>query len=201
MFSTTNSDAHLAEVATLIAPQGRFALIDDPKTLDVMLLKRKSISLHWELMFTRALFKTPDMDAQHRILNQVSELVDEGTIKTTLADDFGKINASQSEESTCADRKRPRQRQNRTVRVLSMPITLAYMIEGRPKEQRSIVALLFTNVMRHIDKHVADMLVGKLIEDLLCLPVAAYQPCPAQQAQMVAYQRLRQIEARRDITN
>jgi zinc-binding alcohol dehydrogenase family protein len=94
VFSTTNSDAHLAEVATLIAPQGRFALIDDPKTLDVMLLKRKSISLHWELMFTRALFKTPDMDAQHRILNQVSELVDEGTIKTTLADDFGLINAA-----------------------------------------------------------------------------------------------------------
>ncbi|WP_457300096.1 zinc-binding alcohol dehydrogenase family protein [Phyllobacterium sp. P5_D12] len=94
VFSTTNSDAHLAEVATLIAPQGRFALIDDPKTLDVMLLKRKSISLHWELMFTRALFKTPDMDAQHRILNKVSELVDEGTIKTTLADDFGPINAA-----------------------------------------------------------------------------------------------------------
>ncbi|ATU92611.1 zinc-binding alcohol dehydrogenase family protein [Phyllobacterium zundukense] len=94
VFSTTNSDAHLAEIAALLAPQGRFALIDDPKALDVMLLKRKSISLHWELMFTRALFKTADMEAQHRILNKVSELVDEGTIKTTLADDFGPINAA-----------------------------------------------------------------------------------------------------------
>jgi NADPH2:quinone reductase len=94
VFSTTNSDAHLPEIATLIAPQGRFALIDDPKALNVMLLKRKSISLHWELMFTRALFKTADMEAQHRLLNKVSKLVDEGTIKTTLADDFGPINAA-----------------------------------------------------------------------------------------------------------
>jgi zinc-binding alcohol dehydrogenase family protein len=94
VFSTTNSDAHLQEIASLIAPQGRFALIDDPKALDVMLLKRKSVSLHWELMFTRALFKTVDMEAQHHLLNKVSELVDEGTIKTTLADDFGPINAA-----------------------------------------------------------------------------------------------------------
>jgi NADPH2:quinone reductase len=78
VFSTTNSGAHLAEVATLVAPQGRYALIDDPQTLDVKLLKWKSISLHWEMMFTRSLYGTEDMQAQHEILNKVSELVDDG---------------------------------------------------------------------------------------------------------------------------
>ena len=57
------------------------------------LLKRKSISLHWELMFTRSLFKTPDMQAQHRLLNEVAQLVDDGRIRTTLAQNMGPINA------------------------------------------------------------------------------------------------------------
>lgn len=94
VFSTTNTEAHLAELVELLAPQGRFALIDDPKTLDAKVFKTKSISLHWEMMFTRSLFKTADIEAQHRLLNKVSELVDKGTIRTTLADDFGPINAA-----------------------------------------------------------------------------------------------------------
>lgn len=94
VFSTTNTIDHLSELVELIAPQGRFALIDDPKSLDAVVFKRKSISLHWELMFTRSLFKTADMDAQHRLLNEVSALVDKGTIKTTFSDDFGPINAA-----------------------------------------------------------------------------------------------------------
>ncbi|MEP7455891.1 zinc-binding alcohol dehydrogenase family protein [Phyllobacterium sp. SB3] len=93
VFSTTNTIDHLSELVELIAPQGRFALIDDPKSLDAVVFKRKSISLHWEMMFTRSLFKTADMEAQHRLLNEVSELVDKGTIKTTFSDDFGPINA------------------------------------------------------------------------------------------------------------
>ena len=49
----------------MIAPQGRFCVIDDPATLDIMPFKLKSISIHWELMYTRSLFQTPDMQAQH----------------------------------------------------------------------------------------------------------------------------------------
>jgi NADPH:quinone reductase len=94
VFSTTNTDAHLAEIVKLIAPQGRFALIDDPAVLDVMPFKRKSISIHWELMFTRSLFQTADMDAQGTLLDEVSRLVDAGTLRTTLADHFGPINAA-----------------------------------------------------------------------------------------------------------
>lgn len=94
VFSTTNTDQHVLEIAKLIAPQGRFGLIDDPGTLDIMPFKRKSVSVHWELMFTRPIFKTADMGAQGMLLNEVSRLVDAGTIRTTLGENFGQINAA-----------------------------------------------------------------------------------------------------------
>jgi len=59
-----------------------------------MQLKRKSLSLHWELMFTRSLFETADMIEQHRLLQRVAELVDAGTLKTTLGEHFGSITAA-----------------------------------------------------------------------------------------------------------
>lgn len=93
VFSTTNTADHYAQIVELIAPQGRFGLIDDPKELSALPLKRKSISLHWELMFTRSLFGTADIDKQHDLLTRVSALVDEGRIKTTATENFGKINA------------------------------------------------------------------------------------------------------------
>ena len=91
--SLTKTDQHYAEIVESLAPQGRLALIDDPGQIDVTQLKRKSLSLHWELMFTRSLFETPDMIAQHRLLNEMAELVDAGVIRTTLGDHFGTINA------------------------------------------------------------------------------------------------------------
>jgi zinc-binding alcohol dehydrogenase family protein len=93
-FSTTHTGDHLADIVELLAPQGRFGLIDDPKALDATLLKRKSLSLHWELMFTRSLFQTADMQAQGDLLAEVSRLVDAGTLRTTLAEHFGTINAA-----------------------------------------------------------------------------------------------------------
>lgn len=93
VFSTTNTTEHLSAIVEAIAPQGRFGLIDDPATLDVMPFKRKAVSTHWELMFTRPLFHTPDMIEQHNLLNAVSQLVDEGKVRTTLAETLGTINA------------------------------------------------------------------------------------------------------------
>ena len=57
-------------------------------------LKPKSASLTWEFMFTRAMFKTPDMNEQHRILCEVSRLLDEGILETTLIEAMSPINAS-----------------------------------------------------------------------------------------------------------
>src|SRR5271165_96661 len=94
VFSTTNTDRHLADIAKLIAPQGRLALIDDPTALDVSLLKQKSVSLHWEFMFTRSMFGTADIAEQGKLLNEVARLVDAGTLRTTAAEHFGTINAA-----------------------------------------------------------------------------------------------------------
>ncbi|HHQ2492466.1 TPA: zinc-binding alcohol dehydrogenase family protein, partial [Klebsiella pneumoniae] len=77
VFSTTHTEQHASDIAELIAPQGRFGFIDDPKALDVMLFKRKAVSIHHELMFTRSLYGTPDMDEQGKILNSLAVLVDD----------------------------------------------------------------------------------------------------------------------------
>ena len=91
--SLTHTDSYFAQLIDALRPQGKLALIDDPKTLDVVPMKRKALSLHWELMFTRSLYETPDMIAQHELLNRVSTLIDEGVLKTTLGEHFGTINA------------------------------------------------------------------------------------------------------------
>lgn len=94
VFSTTNTADHITSIVEAIAPQGRFALIDDPKTLDVVPFKRKAVSIHWELMFTRPLFNTADMIEQHKLLTKVAELVDTGKIRSTLTETAGTINAA-----------------------------------------------------------------------------------------------------------
>ena len=91
--SLTQTDTHFPEIIESLAPQGKLGLIDDPPPIDVNQLKRKSISLHWELMFTRPLFGTADMIAQHRLLSEAAELVDAGVIRTTFGEHFGCINA------------------------------------------------------------------------------------------------------------
>jgi zinc-binding alcohol dehydrogenase family protein len=92
--SLTQTDQHFPQAAEALAPQGKIALIDDPSAIDIKLLKRKSVSLHWEFMFTRPVFGTPDMIEQHRLLNETAELVDAGTLRTTLGEHFGGINAA-----------------------------------------------------------------------------------------------------------
>ena len=93
--SLTQTDQPYAQLIECLQPQGRLALIDDPlQPLDVMQLKRKSLSLHWELMFTRSLYQTEDMIEQHRLLQRVAELVDSGVLKTTLGEHFGRIDAA-----------------------------------------------------------------------------------------------------------
>lgn len=94
VFSTTETLRHLKEIIELISPQGRFGLIDDPETLDVNGFKRKAVSIHWELMFTRSMYETADIAEQGRLLNEVSRLVDEGKIRTTVTETLSPINAA-----------------------------------------------------------------------------------------------------------
>jgi len=90
----TQTEHHLDQLVEALQPQGKLALIDDPKALDVSKLKRKSLSLHWEFMYTRSMFETPDMIEQHHLLNRVAELIDAGTLETTVGEHFGAINAA-----------------------------------------------------------------------------------------------------------
>lgn len=91
--SLTHTDSYLDSYVDLLVPMGKIALIDDPKSLDISKLKLKSLSLHWEFMFTRSMFKATDMGEQHQLLNKVSDLIDQGYIRTTVGKNLGTINA------------------------------------------------------------------------------------------------------------
>ena len=92
--SLTFSEQHYKAIAELMAPQGKFGLIDDPVEFSISPFKGKAISVHWESMFTRSSFQTPDMIAQHNLLNDVADLIDKGVLRTTLDQSFGTINAA-----------------------------------------------------------------------------------------------------------
>ena len=79
--------------AELLRPGGEITAIDEPEGLDILPLKDKSITFHWEFMFTRPLFQPPDMIAQHDALERIAQLVDGGSLRTTLAAELGPINA------------------------------------------------------------------------------------------------------------
>lgn len=89
----TQTSAHYEQIIECLRPQGQIAIIDDPETLDATKLKSKSISLHWELMFTRSLYHTDDMAEQGKLLEKVAQLVDAGRIRSTVNDNFGAITA------------------------------------------------------------------------------------------------------------
>jgi len=91
----TRMEDHFEEVVEAMAPQSAIALIENPaRALDITKLKPKSISLHWEFMFTRSRYQTPDMGEQGRLLNEIADLVDAGRVQSTLQTNLGTINAA-----------------------------------------------------------------------------------------------------------
>ena len=90
----TRTEDHLEEIIEAMMPQSALGLIENPaRLLDITLLKPKSISLHWEFMFTRSRYQTPDMFKQGHLLNMVAERVKAGQIQSTLQTNLGTINA------------------------------------------------------------------------------------------------------------
>jgi NADPH2:quinone reductase len=79
--------------ATLLRPGGEITAIDEPEGMDILPLKSKSISFHWQYTFTRAIYQY-DMIAQHKLLERVAKLVDIGKLQTTLNAELGPINAA-----------------------------------------------------------------------------------------------------------
>lgn len=94
VFSTNQTDTYIAQIAEFIAPQGHFGLIDDPEVLNIKPFKPKSVSTHWEFMYSRSMFHTPDMTRQHDILTEVAGLIDAGRIRSTATETLGKIDAA-----------------------------------------------------------------------------------------------------------
>jgi zinc-binding alcohol dehydrogenase family protein len=95
-----DTDTHFPAAAEIIKPQGGICtIVENAKPLPVELLKAKSGAFHWEFMFTRAMFGTPDMIEQHRLLTEVARLIDAGTLTTTLGRDLGTINAANLREA------------------------------------------------------------------------------------------------------
>ena len=87
----TQTTRHFEALARAIAPQGMVGCIDDFKGLPIELLKGKSAGFVWEFMFARPMNQTPDMQAQHDLLVEVSKLVDAGKIRTTLTQNLGPL--------------------------------------------------------------------------------------------------------------
>ena len=90
----TQTGQHYDQIVESLKPQGALAIIDDMPVLDAMKLKTKALSLHWELMFTRSMFETPDMAEQGKLLAEVARLVDARRLRTTAGAHYGTINAA-----------------------------------------------------------------------------------------------------------
>jgi NADPH2:quinone reductase len=89
-----NTDAYWAATADVIKPQGAIcSIVENEKPLDLNLLKSKSVAFVWEFMFTRSMFETTDMQAQHQLLQETAALVDSGKLRTTVTETFSPINA------------------------------------------------------------------------------------------------------------
>ncbi|XUL94397.1 zinc-binding alcohol dehydrogenase family protein [Streptomyces galilaeus] len=99
VFGTAGTDKNFAAYAEILKPFGGLLAIDDFGAVEIGLLKSKSISFHWEFMFTRSLYRTPDQVAQHHILGEIARLVDAGSLSTTATRDLGTIDAAHLREA------------------------------------------------------------------------------------------------------
>lgn len=87
-----STDSHWRAIAQIIKPQGKICtIVENKHPLDQSVLKNKSITHVWELMFTKAMYETDDMQSQHDLLNQAADLFDKGVLKTTLTQEVGSL--------------------------------------------------------------------------------------------------------------
>jgi len=97
--SLNGSEGHFPAIIELIKPRGHIALIDDPQSLDINSIKPKALTFSWEFMFTRSMFQTDDIEKQHELLNRVSELIDDGTLISTVTNNLGKVSVETLKEA------------------------------------------------------------------------------------------------------
>ncbi|MCP4397232.1 MAG: zinc-binding alcohol dehydrogenase family protein [bacterium] len=97
-----STEMHIQNMADAIKPQGGICTIvetKDNQPVNINLFQGKSVIFAWELMFTKSIYQTPDMQSQHDLLDRVSELLDQKILKTTLTEVVGSINATNLKEA------------------------------------------------------------------------------------------------------
>jgi NADPH:quinone reductase-like Zn-dependent oxidoreductase len=94
IFCTTHRDKHWHGITHLLAPEGAIGIIEQGPPLDISLLMRKCASLHTEFMFARAVLQTKTIATQHRTLEAIAHLIDNGTLRTTATENYGRITAA-----------------------------------------------------------------------------------------------------------
>ncbi len=95
---TPQSKGRIPLFTEVVRPFGEIVAIDDERDLDLLALKSKAISWHWELMFTRPRYGY-DLEAQHRLLTSIAQLVDDSRIRTTLTQTLTPVDATQLREA------------------------------------------------------------------------------------------------------
>lgn len=92
---SAHTTGQLDDFIAVLKPFGQIVGIDDPTALDVASFKSKSLTWHWESMFTRSVHDTPDMQRQHDLLTRIADLVDTGALRTTATVTLHPIDATQ----------------------------------------------------------------------------------------------------------
>jgi zinc-binding alcohol dehydrogenase family protein len=91
----SSTDAYWPQFPKLVKPQGRLGLIvRTTKPVDLAILHDKSIAVCLEGMFTRSTFTTPDIEAQHALLDEAAGLLEAGVLKGTMTQNLGRIDAA-----------------------------------------------------------------------------------------------------------
>ena len=100
IFCLNSTDKHWDDMTEVIAPQGKIAsIVEMHGPVNLSALQSKSVTFAWEFMFTRSSYQTPDMIEQHNILDQMAQLIDEGKIRSTLAEKLEPITAAKLREA------------------------------------------------------------------------------------------------------
>lgn len=96
---TANSEDQAELYIDVLNPFGQIVAIDDPVAMDVVALKSKALSWHWEFMFARSLHRATDQVRQHELLTEAARMVDSGLVRSTATTTLRPIDAEQVREA------------------------------------------------------------------------------------------------------
>lgn len=89
-----DTDSYYEAVTDLVAPQGMICfVVTSQQNHNIEKLKTKSAGIVWEFMFTRPMYQTRDITAQHQLLNRIAEMLDANKLQSTLKQTLGPITA------------------------------------------------------------------------------------------------------------